>query len=125
MDEIAGHVGFYGPFFEPVFGAAHAGKALLTFETVKAVLDGGFPEASFQATLNACAKRLPTPVMYLEAAIAHKKAVKRRIEDDSPSLFGGRAAAGRTAGGEGRGERCGAAGRSSSSRRTCGCRKRR
>ena len=22
MDEIAGHVGFYGPFFEPVFGEA-------------------------------------------------------------------------------------------------------
>ena len=78
MDEIAGHVGFYGPFFEPVFQAAHAGKALLTFETVKAVLDGGFPEASFQATLNACAKRLPTPVVYLEAAIAYKKEVKRR-----------------------------------------------
>ena len=88
MDEIAGHVGFYGPFFEPVFGAAHAGKALLTFETVKAVLDGGFPEASFQATLNACAKRLPTPVVYLEAAIAYKKAVKKRVENDSPGLFG-------------------------------------
>ena len=87
MDEIAGHVGFYGPFFEPVFQAAHAGKALLTFETVKAVLDGGFPEASFQATLNACAKRLPTPVVYLEAALGHKKAVKEEIEDDSPRLF--------------------------------------
>ena len=46
------------------------------------MLDGGFPEASFQATLNACAKRLPTPVMYLEAALGHKKAVKQRIEDD-------------------------------------------
>ncbi|HEY7328019.1 MAG TPA: hypothetical protein VH592_10280 [Gemmataceae bacterium] len=86
MDEIAGHVGFYEPFFEPVFGAAHAGKALLTFETVKAVLDGGFPEASFQATLNACAKRLPTPVLYLEAMLAHKKAVRRRLA--TPSLFG-------------------------------------
>src|SRR5579864_4234605 len=79
MDEIAGHVGFYGPFFEPVFGSAHAGKALLTFETVKAVQDGGFPEASFQATLNACAKRLPTPVLYLEATLAHKKEVKQRL----------------------------------------------
>src|SRR3954454_23365531 len=77
MDEIAGHVGFYGPFFEPVFREAHSGRALLTFNTVKAVLDGGFPEASFQATLNACAKRLPTPVIYLEAAIAYKKDVKK------------------------------------------------
>jgi hypothetical protein len=86
MDEIAGHVGFYGPFFEPVFSAAHAGKALLTFETVKAVQDGGFPEASFQATLNACARRLPTPVMYIEAMLAYKKEVKRRLA--TPSLFG-------------------------------------
>lgn len=87
MDEIAGHVGFYGPFFEPVFGAAQAGKTLLTFDTVKAVQDGGFPEASFQATLNACAKRLPTPVIYLEAALGHRKAVKEEIEADSPRLF--------------------------------------
>lgn len=87
MDEIAGHVGFYGPFFEPVFAAAHAGKALLTFETVKAVQDGGFPEASFQATLNACARNLKSPVIYLEAALGHKKAVKEEIEDDSPRLF--------------------------------------
>jgi hypothetical protein len=87
MDEIAGHMGFYGPFFEPVFRAAHAGKALLTFETVKAVQDGGFPEASFQATLNACARNLKSPVIYLEAALGHKKAVKEEIEDDSPRLF--------------------------------------
>jgi hypothetical protein len=85
MDEIAGHVGFYGPFFEPVFGAAHTGKALLTFDTVKSVHDGGFQEASFQATLNACAKRLPTPVMYLEATMAYKKEVRRRLA--TPSMF--------------------------------------
>jgi hypothetical protein len=85
MDEIAGHIGFYGAFFEPVFGAAHPGKPQLTFETVKAVLDGGFPEASFQATLNACAKRLPTPVVYLEATMAYKKEVWRLLA--TPSLF--------------------------------------
>ena len=27
MDEIAGHVGFYGPLFEPVFRAAHGSAA--------------------------------------------------------------------------------------------------
>jgi hypothetical protein len=87
MDEIAGHVGFYGPFFEPVFRAAHAGKSLLKFETVEAVKGGGFPEASFQATLNACARNLKSPVIYLEAALGHKKAVKEEVEDGSPRLF--------------------------------------
>jgi hypothetical protein len=85
MDEIAGHIGFYGPFFEPVFHAAHGGKGLLTFETVEAVHQSGFPEASFQATLNACAKRLPTPVLYLEAALAYKKEVQRQLA--TASLF--------------------------------------
>lgn len=85
MDEIAGHVGFYEPFFDPVFEAAHRGKAVLTFETVEAVVRRGFPEASFQATLAACTRRLPTPVIYLEAAIGHKKAIKELME--LPGLF--------------------------------------
>jgi hypothetical protein len=71
----------------PTRQSAHAGKSLLTFETVKAVLDGGFPEASFQATLNACVRNLKSPVIYLEAALGHKKAVKEEIEDGSPRLF--------------------------------------
>jgi hypothetical protein len=87
MDEIAGHVGFYGPLFDPVFQAAHQGKELLLFSTVEAVVRQRFPEASFQATLNACTRRLPTPVIYLEAALGHKAVVKREIEDDSPRLF--------------------------------------
>jgi hypothetical protein len=87
MDEIAGHAGFYGPLFDPVFQAAHGGKALLTFETVEAVVRQGFPDASFQATLCACARKLPTPVIYLEAGLGHKAVVKREIEDDSPRLF--------------------------------------
>jgi hypothetical protein len=87
MDEIAGHVGFYGPLFDPVFRAAHGRKPLLTFETVQGVIGRGFAEASFQATLNACTRKLPTPVIYLEAALGHKKAVKEEIEDESPRLF--------------------------------------
>jgi hypothetical protein len=87
MDEIAGHVGFYGPLFDPVFQVAHRGKERLLFETVEAVVRQGFPDASFQATLCACARNLPTPVIYLEAGLGHKAMVKREIEDDSPRLF--------------------------------------
>jgi hypothetical protein len=87
MDEIAGQVGFYGPLFDPVFAKAHRGRQLLTFETVQGVIDGGFGEASFQATLNACTRNLKTSVIYLEAALGHKKAVKDELEDDSPRLF--------------------------------------
>jgi hypothetical protein len=86
MDEIAGHVGFYGPIFDPAFRLASDGKSLLTFGTVESVIRQAFPAASFQATLFACARRLTTPVVYLEAALAHKKEVKRRMA--TPSMFG-------------------------------------
>jgi hypothetical protein len=86
MDEIASHVGFYGPIFDPAFRQAGEGKVLLTFGTVEAIISESFPAASFQATLFACARRLPTPVVYLEATLAHKKEVKRRLQ--TPSMFG-------------------------------------
>lgn len=86
MDEIAGRIGFYEPLFDPAFQSAHQGNEL-TFETVEAVRQNGFSDASFQATLCACTRTLPTPVIYLEAALGHKKAVKEEIEDDSPRLF--------------------------------------
>jgi hypothetical protein len=86
MDDIAAHVGFYEPIFAPAFVQASGGNRLLTFGTVAAVIERAFPAASFQATLFACTRRLPTPVLYLEAALAHKKDVKRRMA--TPSMFG-------------------------------------
>jgi hypothetical protein len=86
MDEIAGHVGFYDPLFQPAYQQASEGELLLKFGTVEAIISGAFPAASFQATLFACARRLTTPVVYLEAALAHKKEVKRRLA--TPSMFG-------------------------------------
>jgi len=86
MDEIAGHVGFYEPLFHPAFQKASRDNRHLTFGTVGAIISGAFPAASFQATLFACVRRVPTPVIYLEAALAHKKDVKRRLA--TPSLFG-------------------------------------
>jgi hypothetical protein len=86
MDEIAAHVGFYDQIFAPAFRQAVGGNRLLTFGAVEAVIERAFPTASFQATLFACARRLKTPVLYLEAALAHKKDVKRRLT--TPSMFG-------------------------------------
>jgi hypothetical protein len=86
MDEIAGHVGFYGPIFDPAFRHASEGKLLLTFGTVEAIISESFPAASFQATLFACARRLATPVIYLEAMLGYKKEVKRRLQ--TPSMIG-------------------------------------
>jgi len=85
MDEIAGHVGFYDPLFQPVYQQATEGVPHLKFATVETIIGSAFPAASFQATLFACTRRLPTPVIYLEAALDHKKEVKRKLA--TPSLF--------------------------------------
>ena len=85
MDEIAGHVGFYDPLFRPAYQQAILGQSHLKFGTVETIISGAFPAASFQATLFACTRRLPTPVIYLEAALNHKKEVKRKLA--MPSLF--------------------------------------
>jgi hypothetical protein len=87
MDEIAGHVGFYGPFFEPVFEEQLRGKMLLTFEVAEAVRRLRFAEASFQATLRACCRRTPSPVIYVEAALAHKVEDQREINRGQGRLF--------------------------------------
>jgi hypothetical protein len=86
MDEIAGHVGFYSAIFDPAFRQATEGKPLLTFGTVEAIIGEAFPAASFQATLFACARRMTTPVVYLEAMLNYKKEMKRKLA--TPSLFG-------------------------------------
>ena len=85
MDEIAGHVGFYEPLFQPAYQQANLGQPHLKFGTIETIINDAFPTASFQATLFACTRRLQTPVIYLEAALDHKKEVKRRLA--APSLF--------------------------------------
>ena len=88
MDEIAGRVGFYRAFMLPAFQQAMAGRARLTFDVAGTVIDLAFPAASFQATLCACARIAESPVVYMEAAIAYKAVVQRRVSNPTPSMFG-------------------------------------
>jgi hypothetical protein len=83
MDEIAGHIGFYEPIFDPAFRQASEGKPLLTFGAVETIITSAFPAASFQATLLACARRQTTPLVYLEATLAHKAEAKRKQQTRS------------------------------------------
>jgi hypothetical protein len=87
MDEIAGHIGFYEAFFGPVFEAQLRGKRRLTFEMAEAVRRLRFSEASFQATLSACCRRTPSPVIYVEAAVAHKAEDQLEIKQGQGWLF--------------------------------------
>ena len=86
MDEIAAAVGFYEPIFGPAFDAEMTTRPRLTFEVVDSIRRG-FADASFQATLFACHRRMTSPVVYLEASLAHKAEEQRDIDRGSTWLF--------------------------------------
>jgi hypothetical protein len=68
MDAIASELAFYEPFLEPALQEVLANANWLTFEMIESIIERVFPEASFQATLFATMRVLPTPMVYLELA---------------------------------------------------------
>ena len=87
MDEIAANVGFYEPIFGPAFDREMAGRPRFTFKVVEAVRREHFADASFQSTLFACHRRLTTPMVYVEAALAYKADDEREIRQGGQWLF--------------------------------------
>lgn len=86
MDVIAGEIGFYQPIFQPMVDQ-HLGHGPLTFRGIEELRGRFCPEASFQATMNACAKFVKKPVVILEAEPGFKKAEIELL--NQPSLFRG------------------------------------
>ncbi|MFN6303305.1 MAG: hypothetical protein ACK42H_14060 [Planctomycetota bacterium] len=68
MDAVASELGFYEPFLGPALRDALANENWLTFEMIESIIQRVFPEASFQATLFACMRLSPTPMVYIELA---------------------------------------------------------
>ncbi len=87
MDTIAGEVAFYDPLFVPALNAELKTTGWLTFAGVERVRDSICPEASFQSTLIACAKRTATPVIQVEARVEYKKAEKTEMELRQSHMF--------------------------------------
>lgn len=79
-DIIASDFAFYAPIFDPIFQREIAkNHGHLSFAVVAAVRADFCPEASFQATLNACAAALPLPCLVIEAGLGYNKAEKAAI----------------------------------------------
>jgi hypothetical protein len=79
-DLIAADFAFYAPIFDPIFQREIAkNQGHLSFAVVAAVRSEFCPEASFQATLNACAAAMPLPCLVIEAALGHNKTEKASI----------------------------------------------
>lgn len=84
MDTIAAEVGFYGPILYPALAAELKASGRLSFALVDRIRQQCFPEASFQATLNACAAKAAVPAVVVEARMAYTKSESKEIT--SPQL---------------------------------------
>ena len=87
MDIIAGDIGFFDSLFSPVLSAEITRKGGLTFAGVENVRKAFCPTASLEATLNACAARLTTPAIILQAAMGFKREEERAMSSGQFDLF--------------------------------------
>jgi hypothetical protein len=90
MDQIAGHVGFYHSIFTPLFESHTSQQPHLTFEIVETIRQAFCPYASFQSTLFACHRRLPNPLLYIEARMGYTTEERRGLKQmrmfDEPEM---------------------------------------
>jgi len=80
---IHGEIGFYDPIFRP----ALIDYRKLTFDTVERIRIQFCPHASLQATLIACATRVPWPAIYLEAGMGYKKDEAEQLLSGQLTIF--------------------------------------
>jgi hypothetical protein len=80
MDMIAGELGFFDPLFVPLLTSEIQSHGRLTFASVEKIRSDFCPEASFQATLNACVDRASIPMVSLIVGLGLKAEEKRALE---------------------------------------------
>jgi hypothetical protein len=78
MDIVAGDIGFFEPLFAPVLKKECQGHGL-SFAVVANVRQRFCPNASLEATLNACVSQAASPVILLQAEMGYKKAEEREL----------------------------------------------
>lgn len=86
MDMIAGDLGFLETLFRPVLNG-ELRNSKLTFDTVENVRGRFCPDASYQATLNACVAQADRPVILLEAGLGLRQSQKRALSDGQLRLL--------------------------------------
>ena len=84
MDVIAGDIGFYDSILRPVVERAIDNGGRLSFACVEQIRQTACPTASFQATLIACARLCPTPIVQVNAQLGFK--VREEQERESPQM---------------------------------------
>ena len=87
MDVVAGQIGFYEPIMRPAILESLRNTGRLSFAGVEALRRTICPDASFHATLIACATQAPVPVVQVTAGLGLKTGEAKMAESGQTHMF--------------------------------------
>ena len=87
VDRVAATLAFYPDMFEPVVREEFAKERRLTFDGIDRVRERIAPDASREATANACLRHIPSPVWFLQCRMGLKASEMRTVNNPQMSFF--------------------------------------
>ena len=87
VDRVAATLGFFPDMFEPVVREEYAREGRFTFDVIDRVRERIAPDASREATANACLRYVPSPVWFLQCHMGLKASEVRKLNDPQMSFF--------------------------------------
>ena len=87
MDRVAATLAFFPDMFEPVVKEEYTQEGRFTFDVIDRVRQRIAPDASREATANACLRYVPSPVWFLQCHMGLKASEMRRLNNPQMSFF--------------------------------------
>ena len=87
VDRVAATLAFFPDIFEPVVREECAREGRFTFDAIDRVRQRIAPDASREATANACLRYVPSPVWFLQCHMSLKASEVRRLNNPQMSFF--------------------------------------
>ena len=87
VDRVAATLAFYPDIFEPVVREEYTREGRLTFDVIHRVRERIAPDASREATANACLRHVPSSVWFLQCLMGVKASELRRLNNPQMSFF--------------------------------------
>ena len=87
VDRVAATLAFFPDMFEPVVKDEYALEGRFTFDVIDRVRQRIAPDASREATANACLRYIPSPVWFLQCHMGLKASEVRRLNSPQMSFL--------------------------------------
>ena len=87
VDHVAATLAFFPDLFEPVVREEYTREGRFTFDVIDRVRERIAPDASREATANACLRYVPSPVWFLQCHMGLKVSEARRLNSPQTSFF--------------------------------------